>query len=77
MANAVSYNERNHYAVTNSEIPERSEHSHDYRAIAARLTTADEAPIRPSNTPAEHAAPKKVLATDDITALLLSALSEN
>ncbi|WP_280470572.1 hypothetical protein [Nocardia farcinica] len=29
VANAVSYNERNHYAVTNSEIPERSEHSHD------------------------------------------------
>lgn len=51
VANAVSYNERNHYAVTNSEIPERSEHSHDYRAIAARLTTADEAPTRPSNTP--------------------------
>lgn len=77
VANAVSYNERNRYAVTSGEIPERSEHSHDYRAIAARLSAADEAPIRPSHTPVEQEAPKKVLVTVDITALLLSALSKN
>ncbi|MBC7299819.1 hypothetical protein [Nocardia salmonicida] len=77
VANAVSYNERNQYAVGNGDIPERSESSNDYRAIAARLTSTDEAPIRAASTPVEPAAPKKVLVTVDITALLLTALSES
>lgn len=78
VANAVSYNERNHYALGNDgDIPERSESAHDYRAIAARLISTKEAPIRSASTPVEQVTPKKVLVTVDITALLLDALSEN